>query len=352
MDHVVFPLDTSPQRAPDALTAIVGDIGRQTIRLGLTDAAGELRRDTIRAYAGATQSTISGALTTFARECGLNALPRRCALALSGTPRGDTIAITNSRWFVSRSGLRSMLQADPVLINDFAAIAWSLTSPRGSARIERTDQGLICPATKAGTYCIVGIGSGLGVAVLQRDDFGHYSVLATEAGHCSFSPTSANWQPIVEIMRRSAICQTAEQFLSAGGLHRTYLACAEHLQVEKRAANSIEVVQLAETQRDQAAMKALDLIAQALWQYAGNMVLSHGAWDGLILTGSLTYALAKVLRQQSVRDQFCLAGPYARELMRVPCSFASFDHAELEGAAQALLLRDRAEARSAVAVAA
>jgi len=352
MNHVVCTQGLNPPRAPEGLTAIVGDIGRQTIRLGLTDAAGELRRDTIRAYAGATQSTISGALTTFARECGLNLLPRRCALALSGTPRGDTISVTNSRWFVSRSGLRSMLQAEPVLINDFAAIAWSLTSPKGSARIERTEQGLICPATKAGTYCIVGIGSGLGVAVLQRDEFGHYSVLATEAGHCSFAPTSLAWQPIIEIMRRSAICQTAEQFLSAGGLHRTYLACAEHLQVEKRAANSVEVVQLAETQRDQAAMKALDLIAQALWQFAGNMVLSHGAWDGLILTGSLTHALAKVLRQQSVRDQFCLAGPYARELMRVPCSFASFDHAELEGAAQALLLRDRAEARSAVAVAA
>lgn len=352
MNHAVFPLDTSAQRAPDALIAIVGDIGRQTIRLGLTDAAGELRRDTIRAYAGATQSTISGALTTFARECGLNTLPRRCALALSGSPRGDTIAVTNSRWFVSRSGLRSMLQAEPLLINDFAAIAWSLTSPRGSARIERTDQGPICPATKAGTYCIIGIGSGLGVAVLQRDDFGHYSVLATEAGHCSFTPASANWPPILEIVRRSAICQTAEQILSANGLHRTYLACVEHLQAERRAANSVEVVQLAETQRDRAAIKALDLIAQALWQFAGNMVLSHGAWDGVILTGSLTHALAKILRQQSVREQFCLAGPYARELTRVPCSFASFDHAELEGAAQALLLRDRAEARSAVAVAA
>lgn len=338
--------------APEGLTAIVGDVGRQMIRLGLTDAAGELKRETIKAYEGATQSTISGALSSFARECGLTVLPRRCALALSGAPRGDTISVTNSRWFVSRSGLRSMLQADPLLINDFAAIAWSLTSPKGSARIERTEQGSICPATRPGTYCIIGIGSGLGVAVIQRDDFGHYSVLATEAGHCGFTPAAADWQPAMEIMRRSAICQTAEQFMSAAGLHRTYLACAELLRSDKRAANSLEVVQLAESARDPAAIKALDLIARALWQFAGNMVLSHGAWDGVILTGSLTHALARILRQPGLRDHFSLAGPYARELLRVPCSFASFDHAELEGAAQALLLRDRAQARSMVAVAA
>jgi glucokinase len=245
-----------------------------------------------------------------------------------------------------------MLQADPVLINDFAAIAWSLTSVRGSSRIERTEQGTICPATRPGTYCIIGIGSGLGVAVLQRDDFGHYSVLATEAGHCSFTPTAADWQPTIEIMRRGAVCVTAEQFMSAAGLHRTYLACAEQLRIDPKAANSLEVVELAERGRGPAAVKAMDLIARALWQFAGNMVLSHGAWDGVILTGSLTHALAKVLRRPDVREQFSLAGPYARELLRVPCSFASFDHAELEGAAQALLLRDRAQARSTVAAAA
>jgi len=334
------------------LLAIVGDVGRQTIRLGLTDLAGELRRDTIRAYPSATQSTISGALTTFARECGLPSLPRRCALALSGAPRGDTISVTNSRWFVSRSGLRAMFQADPVIINDFAAIAWSLSSPKAAARIERTEQGTISPATKAGTYCIIGIGSGLGVAVTQRDDFGHYSVLATEAGHCSFAPTAPDWQPILEIMRRSAICQTAEQLMSAAGVHRAYLACAEYLRLSPRAANSIEVTQLAETARDPAAVKAIDLIARALWQFAGNMVLSHGAWDGVILTGSLTHAMAKVLRQPGVRDQFCLAGPYARELISVPRGFASFDHGELEGAAQALLLRDRAQAAAPIRVAA
>ena len=349
MDSAVANMTSASRRTPEDCVGIVGDIGRQMIRVGLTDAAGALRRDTIRAYESATQSTISGALTAFARECGLNVLPRRCALAVSGAARGDTISVTNSRWYVSRSGLRAMLQADPILLNDFAAIAWSLTSPRGSARIEAADQGSICPATRPGTYCIIGIGSGLGVAVIQRDDFGHFSVLSTEAGHCSFVPAASDWQPVIEIMRRTSLSQTAEHFMSAAGLHRTYLACAEHLGLERRAANSVEVVALAENARDIAAVKALDLIARALWQFAGNMVLSHGAWDGVILTGSLTHALGRTLRQQNVRDQFSVAGPYTRELSRVPRSFASFDHAELEGAAQALLLRDRAQSRSTVA---
>lgn len=339
------------RHAPAGLTAIVGDIGRHTIRLALTSEAGLLCRDTIRAYPGATQSTISGALTTFVGDCGLRAMPRRCALAISGMPRGDTISITNSRWFVSRSGLRSMLQGEPVILNDFAAIAWSLSSTQGTARIA-SEAGLISPATKAGTYCILGVGSGLGVAVLQRDEFGHFSVIATEAGHTSFTPNIPDWQPILEIMRRAGPCHGAEHLMSSGGLHRTYLACAEYMSVPPRAADSVAVVQLAESARDMAAVKAIDLMARALWQFAGNMVLSHGAWDGVILTGSMTHAMAKTLRQPGVRDQFCLPGPYVRELNAVPRGYATFDHGELEGAAQALLLRDRAQANSAMDAAA
>ena len=353
MDHgALGHVRPSPGEMPAGLTAIVGDIGRQTIRLGLTDEAGELRRETIRAYVGATQSTISGALSTFAQECRLASLPRRCALALSGAPRGDTISVTNSRWIVSRSGLRSMLRSDPLILNDFAAIAWSLTGVKGSARIECTEHGMISPATRAGTYCIIGIGSGLGVAALQRDEFGNVSVIATEAGHCSFTPTASDWQPILEIMRKSGPCHGAEHLMSANGLHRTYLACAAYLGLAAQAADSMEVTKLAEAARDVAAIKAADLIARALWQFAGNMALSHGAWDGIILTGSLTHALAKALRQAGARDQFCLPGPYARQLGSVPRGFASFDHGELEGAAQALLLRDRAMSNSPIVAAA
>ncbi|HWI85676.1 MAG TPA: glucokinase [Sphingomonas sp.] len=331
---------------------MVGDVGRQTIRLGLTNETGALRRDTVRAYPGETQSTISGALSTFTKEAGLAALPRRFALAISGAPRGDTISVTNSRWYVSRSGLRAMLQCEPLILNDFAAIAWSLSSAKSSARIETIDLGAISPATKPGTYAIIGIGSGLGVAVLQRDEFGHFSVLATEAGHCSFTPTGPEWQSIVEIMRRGVPCQTGEHLMSAAGLQRSYLACCEAMGAPPRAASSVEVIHLAETVRDAPAVKATDLIARALWQFASNMVLSYGAWDGVILTGSLTQALAKTLRQPGLREQFCLPGPFARQLNSVPRSFASFDHGELEGAAQALLLRDRALANSAMDAAA
>ncbi len=352
MESRWFPPSCDAPQPPDGLTAIVGDVGRQTIRLGLTDTTGALRRDTIRAYAGATQSTISGALSTFARECGLNGLPRRCALALSGAPRGDTISITNSRWFVSRSGLRSMLQAEPLILNDFAAIAWSLTAKQGTARIESTDLGTISPATTEGTYCIIGSGSGLGVAIIQRDSFGHFAVLATEAGHCPFTFNAPEWQPIADIMRRGGPPLSAEQMMAANGLHRIYLAVVEQAGSPPHARDSVEVVHRAEAMRDPAAVKAIDLTARALWQFAGTMALSHGAWDGVILTGSLTHAIAKVLRQQNVRSQFCLPGPFARELTRVPLGFARFDHGELEGAAQALLLRDQAQARASVAVAA
>ena len=110
MESALFNSPGSTAQGQPGLLAIVGDVGRQTIRLGLTDHAGELRTDTIRAYPSATQSTISGALTTFARECGLASLPRRCALALSGAPRGDTI------WMIQTHPINNVFQGKAVRV--------------------------------------------------------------------------------------------------------------------------------------------------------------------------------------------------------------------------------------------
>ena len=97
----------------DTKLALLAEIGSRAVRLGLTGEDGRLRRDTIRSYSPEEQSTISGALGAFADASHLPRLPRRCAIAVSGTPVGDTISVTNSRWIVSRSGLAAMLQAPP-----------------------------------------------------------------------------------------------------------------------------------------------------------------------------------------------------------------------------------------------
>ena len=64
----------SGDRAGSAV-ALVADVGRTSMRIGLTDGAGRLRRDSVRSYDPGEQSTLSGAISTFRRDSGLLALP-------------------------------------------------------------------------------------------------------------------------------------------------------------------------------------------------------------------------------------------------------------------------------------
>lgn len=319
--------------------ALVADVGRSAVRLGLTDHAGRLRPETVRSFTPEQQSTISGALETFGRQCELPTLPSRCAIAVSGAPVGDTISVTNSRWYVSRSGLRAMLQAEPLILNDFAANAWAVSTPGCGARIEPVVGEPVRPQ-EPGTRCLIGIGSGLGVAVVARDAQRRLTVIPTEAGHCHFIGHMPELDPILDMLRRRKPSISAEDLISARGLLAIYRGVAEASGSIVRATDARAVVQLAAAGQDTAAVQATELFARALWYFAGNMSLAYGAWDGVMVTGSLASALRNVIRLKDPLGGFLLEGPYRRELERLPRSLVTLEHAELHGAAQALLQAD------------
>lgn len=317
--------------------AVVADVGRRAVRLALTDHAGRVRRETISSFKPSEQSTISGALSAFAQQCALESLPSRCAIAVSGAAIGDTISVTNSPWFLSRSGLAAMLRAPPLILNDFAANAWAISAPSSPARFESVAGGTMLPAGP-GTRCLIGVGSGLGVAVVSRDPNGHLSVLPTEAGHCHFMEGLPALQPVLEHLRKTGSAVTAEDLISARGLLAIYRAIAAIDGIIPRANDAAAVIDLALSARDRAAAKAADLFSHALWYFAGNMALVYGAWDGIMVTGSIANALRGLLRQSAYLDKFVLIGPYQRQMRAIPRALVMLDNAELHGAAEALLL--------------
>jgi glucokinase len=323
----------------DTLQAIVADVGRTTVRIGLTDDRGLLRQDSVRDYDPATHSTLSSAMTSFGRDSGLRKLPRRCAIAVSGVPRGDTISITNSRWILSKSGLASMLQAEPLVINDFAANAWAMSSERSSGRVEPLTGGAVRPH-QPGVYCIIGVGSGLGVAILSRDEHGIVSVIPTEGGHSHLAFGVAGAGPILGAVAGTNDYLTAETLISGPGLLTILDAVGK---VRGRPVPSRDLAALlggGSLRHDPVVVEAITILGQALWQFAGNMALAHGAWDGVILTGSVAAALRPTLRRPDLIDKFALPGPFTKRLRDVPRSTVSFRYAELEGAAIALLMED------------
>lgn len=327
-------------------TAIVADVGRNAVRVGLTTDDGHLDHNSVREYDPAGQPTISTAIAAYGMERGLGTLPKRAAIAVSGVPRGDVISITKSRWILSRSGLTAMFQAPPLILNDFAANAWAMSDGACSGRIEPMSTLPVRPH-QAGTYCIIGIGSGLGVAIMDRDEFGFVSVLPTEGGHMGLMDGCSAAHPVLEQLRNANEPVSAEALFSARGLMSIYRGmCALRGRTPQRG-NLSELLTHASMRSDPAVVETFEFFGSAFWQFAGNMVLAYGAWDGVILTGSITAALKQVLRRPELTRFVTVPGPYARRLAQVPKATISFRHAELEGAAVALLVADQRRAASA-----
>jgi glucokinase len=323
---------SAPQETGDR-TALIGEIGKTSARFALTDAAGNFREASVRSYAADRHNTISGAMMAFKEESGLPVLPSRCSLAVAGVPRGDTISITNSRWFISRSGLAAMLKRPPLVINDFAANVWAV-----SATQQRDLQaiGSSTPTDGPGTFVVIGMGGGLGVAAFTRSEDGTVSVLATEAGHSEFFDDSPDVQPYAEAIRRQPRGgPTAEALLSSRGLAGLRNAVAAAQGKSGTIETGEEVLQAA-SHGDPHARKATELFSKALWRFAGNLTLTYGAWDGVFLTGKMVNALRSVLRQAEARQRFVLNGPYSAMLRNVPAAFLLLEHSELRGAAEAI----------------
>lgn len=313
-------------------TAIIGEIGKTSARFALTDAAGNLLPSSIHTFLAEKHNTISGALMAFKEESRLQVLPGRCALAVAGVPRGDTISITNGRWFISRSGLAAMLKQPPLILNDFAANVWAVSA---TSQRDLQAAGAAVPSSGAGTFVVIGMGAGLGVAAFTRAEDGTVTVLATEAGHCELCDDSPEIAPYLPAVHRAARGTYAESLLSLRGLAALRNAIAAERGTAAMLETGEQVLEAA-SRGDAVARKATELFGKALWRFAGNLALVYGAWDGVFLSGAMVSALRPILRQPESRQRFVVGGPYAAMLRNVPAAFLLLEHSELRGAAEAI----------------
>lgn len=301
--------------------AIVGHVGRKGMRLALVGPAGGIDPGTTRFHDAAAITSLSGTISAFQREMALPPGPVRSAFAVAGLVRGDAIAVTRTRWFLSRSGLAGMLGHAPVILNDFEAEAWAL------AARER-------PASQPTTHVVAGATSGLGVAVLRRDPVRGVSVLATEAGHAAFVAPDAPLAALVAELFPGRLIVGAEELICASGLVTVYQAMARAKGAAPRFA-SPEAITAAAT-RDPLAEAACETLATAFAAHLGNLVLCYGAWDGVIVAGGLGTALSPMFHRPRVAAAFAGISRHARQVAQVPIRFETMAEGELHGAAEAL----------------
>lgn len=315
--------------------AVLGSIGRKRMSFALADDDGCVRVETIRRYGSETVDGVSSALMSFRRDLDLPRLPERSAIAVPGLVRGDAVSITNTRWVMSRSGLHSMLGAPPLILNDFAAEAWAFSSAP-NVRMRETFHGAPAEALRRpGCYLVVGITSGLGVAAVHRNEAGAVTVLPTEAGHATFAPVTDELAEVAAGLFPGRRTIATEDVISAPGLLAIYNLLARKARSSAPAKTPEAITASAAT--DPIARAACGLLARAFWAYAGDLVMTFGAWDGLLVTGGAGTALAQSLRLPEAQAMFATSSRHRRALLTVPRGIVHLDDAELHGLAEALI---------------
>jgi glucokinase len=307
--------------------ALVADVGRLSVRFGLTGGAQGFGPRDIRRYLTAEHSTFTSALVEYLRDFGLQNQVIPSVLAVAGVARGDLINLTGSRWYISLSGIEAVLRERPRALNECTAKALALTRLGGSA-FTALPGPRNKPVAPGGNFVVIGTGTGLGVSALIGS--GERLVpVQSEAGHMAFAPETKDEERFATFCAARGQALDVESLVSANGLMTAYEALGG-----RRPATPEEVTR--GIGRDAIADQVVRMVVEALGAFAGDCALAFGAWDGIFLTGPIARALQTQLASPSFRRRMESKAAFRRQLSEIPLAVVTQNDLELVGAAAAI----------------
>ncbi|HEY1605516.1 MAG TPA: glucokinase [Allosphingosinicella sp.] len=300
----------------------------------------ELRPTSVRQFRTSDFPTFTDALQSYTRANQIETGELPLGLAVAGVARGDIISLANCRWYISVSGIRAFLGREPLILNDFAATAWSLAAldPR---QMKAVGPVLPRPVAPGRTFIVIGTGPGLGMATLIIGGDGGAVVLESEGGHGSFAPQSEREDKLLAYLRRKCSGHVSyERLVSNAGLQNIYSWLTEEAGRSGSPPAADQIIAAA-LRGDAMAKETTEVFAAALGSFAGNGVLTAGAWDGVLLVSPVLRQMLPLLEGTAYRHGFVAKGRMRKALEKVPTSFAESENTSLAGAAAALAARER-----------
>ncbi len=315
-------------------------IDGDNVAFAMVGDGGELKANSVRQFRTSDFPTFTDALQNYTRANQIETGTLPLGLAVAGVARGDIISLANCRWYISVSGIRAFLGHDPLILNDFAATAWSLAAlePRQMKAVGVVPPRPVAPGR---TFIVIGTGPGLGMATLIVRDDGSAVVLESEGGHGSFAPQSERDDALLAYLRRKCGGHVScERLVSNAGLQNIYSWLIEQSGRNGSAPPADQIISAA-LRGDAMAKETAEIFAAALGSFAGNGVLTTGAWDGVLLVSPVLRQMLPLLEGTAYRNGFVGKGRMRKALEQVPTSFADSENASLAGAAVALVARGR-----------
>jgi glucokinase len=307
------------------------DVGGTHARFAIAECASGERPvlGATRRYSAADHKDLPAAWRHFAADLG-EPLPDAACVAVAAPLGEPVVRFTNSSWSLDTGALKADLGVGRLsLINDFGAVAHAVAATREEELVHI--HGPSGPLPAEGVTSVMGLGTGLGVAILRRDA-ADYQVIETEGAHAGFAPTDAEDEAIAWQLRHEFGRVSIERLVSGPGLVNIAraLAAADASGVEVGDAQTLWADALDGS--DPLAVRALDRLLMAFGTAAGDLALAHGS-NAVVLTGSLANRMIDRLRGARFVDRFCAKGRYRDRMERIAVRTATHAEAGLLGAA-------------------
>lgn len=255
-------------------------------------------------------------------------MPDVLSIAVAGPikTQGDTqvCELTNLPWRLDSSEIAKRFGIKRVLLlNDFAALAYALACPE---RLNRVALWPGIPDPKA-PRLVLGPGTGLGAAIVVSTP-PTLQVIATEAGHCDFAPTSDEDLRLWHFLKKNHLPFGWESLVSGPGLERIYTF------LDPTTATAVSTASLVDQALKQPglARAALDLMLRLLGNFARNLSLACLPRGGIYLAGGL---LPRLFPQYGMTQflEACHQQTAHHALIRsIPIELIQDDHAGALGA--------------------
>lgn len=311
---------------------LVADVGGTHARFGIAEfRAGTRPPLSNRLDLDARQfSGFAQALKHYSAQIGSESLPRAAAIAAAGPIIDHHVNLTNRHWSISEAGLRKLGFTQVTLINDFAALAYSIET------LEPDDVRSIGPemhGAEGSPISILGAGTGFGVACLVRH--GAQAIpLVTEGGHIAFAPNDDEQVRILQKLRVRFERVSVERILSGVGLESLYRIQEEFAGCEGAVLSAAELTGRA-AQGEPHCLKTVSLFCSIYGAVAGDIALAHGARGGVVVAGGIARKIEPLLLASTFREHFESKGRLSHYVKSIPTKLLIDSDAALRGAARA-----------------
>lgn len=351
---------------------LAGDIGGTHARFALLDPTG--RRVTHQEVLDSKAfGTFEAALDRFlegARAKSKTGKRREKIVAASfgiaGPVVDQRVKTTNLPWLIDATVIARQLRVAKVtLLNDLVAVGLGALAAR-PAKLRVLHVGL--PRTKGGNLAVIAAGTGLGEAAFVWDGQVHVPC-PTEGAHVDFAPRTPLEAELWAYLEREYGHVSYERVAAASTIAALYTffvrdqrvreskGCASH--VARAPDQNVAVVELAESGKSEAAMRAIELWSSVYGAEAGNLALKSLATSGVYVCGGASARLANVLahglpaRRKKARGPGAAASPFLEAfvdkgrmrplLQQIPIAICTEPLAGLFGAAAHAAVRARAK---------